>query len=86
MKNRKKIDMVIIGVPVYAGRVPAFLIDYFSKVRGNQTKAVFIVVYDRCIKKCPVNAKAILQENFIQFTRGLIDKFSNIRHEPELFL
>lgn len=38
-------DLVIIGVPVYAGRVPRFLIDYFAKVKGNNTKAVFIVVY-----------------------------------------
>lgn len=38
-------DLVIIGVPVYAGRVPRFLTDYFSKVKGNNTKAVFIVVY-----------------------------------------
>ena len=212
-------DLIIIGVPVYAGRVPEFLIDYFAKVKGNQTKAVFIVVYGnrdyedallelkdifeengfigiaggafigehsytsklatgrpdnndlkyarefgmkikeilnneknqnqteikelsvkgnypykerkpqqpiapetndkctncgicaahcpmgaidtlnfrvvdatkcvkccRCIKKCPVNAKAIKQESFIQFTQGLIDKFSNTRREPEIFL
>ena len=49
--NRKKSitfdsnDLVIIGVPVYAGRVPKFLIDYFSKIKGNQTPAVFITVY-----------------------------------------
>lgn len=208
-------DLVIIGVPVYAGRVPEFLIDYFAKVKGNQTKAVFIVVYGnrdyedallelkdtfkqngfigiaggafigehsyttklatgrpdnddlkfarefgmkvkellnnennqikslivkgnypykerksqlpvapetndkctncgicathcpmgaidlqnykvvdaakcvkccRCIKRCPVNAKSIKQELFIQFTQGLIDKFSTTRHESELFL
>jgi ferredoxin/flavodoxin len=209
-------DVVIIGVPVYAGRVPGFLPEYFTKVRGNQTRAVFIVVYGNrdyedallelkdtfeqngfigiaggafigehsytaklaagrpdkddlnsarefgikikerlskedqvkieklvvkgnypykerkpqqpvapetndkcincgicashcpmgaidlsdfriadetkcikccsCIKRCPVNAKAIKQEAFIQFTQGLIDKFSATRHEPELFL
>jgi ferredoxin len=38
-------DLVIIGVPVYGGRVPAFLIDYFTRVKGNNTVAVFIVVY-----------------------------------------
>lgn len=38
-------DLVIIGVPVYGGRVPAFLTDYFTRVKGNNTAAVFIVVY-----------------------------------------
>lgn len=38
-------DLVIIGVPVYAGRVPKFLIDYFSNIKGNRTPAVFITVY-----------------------------------------
>lgn len=38
-------DLVIIGVPVYVGRVPGFLIDYFAKIKGNNTKAVFITVY-----------------------------------------
>lgn len=49
--NRKKPvsfdsnDVVIVGVPVYAGRVPKFLIDYFFNVKGNRTPAVFIAVY-----------------------------------------
>lgn len=38
-------DLVIVGVPVYSGRVPEFLIDYFEKVKGNKTLAVFIAVY-----------------------------------------
>jgi len=38
-------DLVIVGVPVYAGRVPAFLIDYLKKIKGNNTPAIFIVVY-----------------------------------------
>ncbi|MCF8012333.1 MAG: EFR1 family ferrodoxin [Clostridiales bacterium] len=38
-------ELVIVGVPVYAGRVPDFLIDYFEKVKGNNTPAIFIVVY-----------------------------------------
>lgn len=41
-------DLVIIGVPVYAGRVPQFLIDYFCKVKGNHTPAVFVTVYGNC--------------------------------------
>lgn len=207
-------DLLIVGVPVYAGRIPSFLSNYFSKVKGNDTKAVFIVVYGNrdyddallelkdiferngfigiaggafvgehsyttklatgrpdvndlnfalefgrkireklndatqrtdlilkgkfpykekkpaqliapvtsdnciecgicanhcqmeaikfsnykdidaskcikccsCIKKCPVAAKSINDETFIKFTRGLIDNFSSVRHEPEFFI
>jgi ferredoxin/flavodoxin len=38
-------DLVIIAAPVYAGRVPRFLGDYFAKIKGNNAKAVFVVVY-----------------------------------------
>lgn len=38
-------DIVIMGVPVYAGRVPEFLVNYFDKIKGDKTLAVFIVVY-----------------------------------------
>ena len=50
-KNRKNSikfnegDLVIFGVPVYSGRVPDLLLDYFEKIEGNNTKAVFLVVY-----------------------------------------
>lgn len=44
--NFKENDVVIIGVPVYAGRVPEFLSEYFSeKIHGNNAYAVLIVVY-----------------------------------------
>ncbi len=38
-------DLVIIGVPVYAGRVPLFLMDFLQKVKGNNTPAIFVTVY-----------------------------------------
>ena len=38
-------ELVIIGVPVYAGRVPGFLKDYLLKVKGKNTPAIFITVY-----------------------------------------
>src|SRR6056297_3543569 len=50
-KNRKNSikfnegDLVIFGVPVYSGRVPDLLLEYFNKIKGNNTKAVFVVVY-----------------------------------------
>lgn len=38
-------DLVVIGVPVYGGRVPKFLTDFFMNVKGNNTAAVFVTVY-----------------------------------------
>jgi len=38
-------DLVIVGVPVYGGRVPALAADYLANVKGDKTAAVFIAVY-----------------------------------------
>lgn len=38
-------DLVIVGVPVYSGRIPGFLTEYFREIKGKNTPAVFIVVY-----------------------------------------
>lgn len=38
-------DLVIISVPVYKGRIPDFLAEYFQHFKGNNAKAVFTVVY-----------------------------------------
>ncbi len=38
-------DVVIVGVPVYAGRVPVFLMEYLSKFKGSNTPAIFVTVY-----------------------------------------
>lgn len=38
-------DLVIIGVPVYAGRIPKLVADYFEDIKGDNTLAVFVVVY-----------------------------------------
>lgn len=38
-------ELVIIGVPVYSGRIPAFLEEYFSGFKGKNTPAVFVVLY-----------------------------------------
>ncbi|WP_313129341.1 EFR1 family ferrodoxin [Anaerocolumna sp.] len=65
-------DVVIIGVPVYAGRVPGFLTEYFTKVKGNQTKAVFIVVYgNRDYEDALLELKDTLEQNgFIGIAGG----------------
>lgn len=38
-------DIVIIGVPVYAGRVPNVLLKYLNSIKGNGALAIPIVVY-----------------------------------------
>ena len=38
-------DVVIVGVPVYAGRVPNILLKYLNSIKGNGALAVPVVVY-----------------------------------------
>lgn len=38
-------DVVVFGVPVYAGRVPNVLVNYIGTVRGNGAAVVPVVVY-----------------------------------------
>jgi ferredoxin/flavodoxin len=40
-----KEDLVIFGVPVYAGRVPNVLLKYLDSMRGNGALAVAVVVF-----------------------------------------
>ncbi|UWG97099.1 EFR1 family ferrodoxin [Dehalobacter sp. DCM] len=65
-------DIVIVGVPVYAGRVPSFLSDYFTRVKGNNTPAVFVVVYgNRHYDDALLELKNIFEDNgFIGIAAG----------------
>lgn len=38
-------DYVVVGVPVYAGRIPLEMEKYFNAMKGNDTPAVCVVVY-----------------------------------------
>ncbi|MEG1754447.1 MAG: ferredoxin, partial [Christensenella sp.] len=38
-------DLVVFGVPVYAGRVPNVLLKYLQTIKGNGATVVPIVVY-----------------------------------------
>jgi len=38
-------DIIVIGVPVYAGRVPNVLLHYLRSVVGNGARAIAVVVY-----------------------------------------
>lgn len=40
-----KNDIVIIGVPVYAGRVPNILLKYLDSINGNGAIAIAVVLY-----------------------------------------
>ena len=38
-------DLVILGAPVYGGRIPQVAVNRLSKIRGKNTPAVVVVVY-----------------------------------------
>jgi len=38
-------DIVLVGVPVYAGRVPNVLVQYLNTIKGNGALAIAVVVY-----------------------------------------
>lgn len=38
-------DVVVVGMPVYGGRVPAVVIDALSHLKGNGAAAIALVVY-----------------------------------------
>ena len=38
-------DPVVIGMPVYAGRLPSIAVERFASVRGSETPAIAVVVY-----------------------------------------
>ncbi|WP_028828367.1 flavodoxin family protein [Proteocatella sphenisci] len=38
-------DIVVIGLPVYAGRVPNILLEYLNSIEGNGALAVALVLY-----------------------------------------
>jgi len=38
-------DLVILGMPVYSGRLPNIAAEFFRGIQGNRTPAVFVVLY-----------------------------------------
>lgn len=56
-------DLLILGLPVYAGRLPSFLADYLKSFRGDRTPLVSLVVYgNRAFDDALVELKDILEE------------------------
>lgn len=67
-----KDDIVLIGVPTYAGRVPKILQEYFDDIKGNQTLAIFIVTYgNRAYEDALLELKESFEsKGFIGFAAG----------------
>lgn len=57
-------DIVIIGVPVYAGRIPNVLLKYLNSIKGNGALAISVVVYgNRNYDDALIELKDILELN-----------------------
>ncbi len=59
-----KDEMVLMGAPVYAGRIPKDAADYFKTLKGNGTPVVLTVVYgNREFEDALLELKNITSEN-----------------------
>ncbi len=65
-------DLVIVGVPVYAGRVPGFLVPFFEKIHGQRTWVVPVVSYgNRAYDDALLELKDLFEHNgFISLAAG----------------
>ncbi|MCB2290754.1 EFR1 family ferrodoxin [Clostridium sp. CS001] len=64
-------DLLIIGVPVYAGRVPNVLLKYLNTITGNGALAVPVVVYgNRNYDDALIELKDILELNGFKVIGG----------------
>lgn len=64
-------DLVILGVPVYAGRVPNVLLKFLSTVSGSGAKAVAVVLYgNRNYDDALIEFKDILESDGFDVIAG----------------
>ena len=57
-------DLLVVGIPVYAGRIPAVAIGALNRFKGNKTPAVIACVYgNRDYDDALLELKDILQTN-----------------------
>jgi len=67
----QKEDIVIVGTPVYAGRVPNVLLKYLSTISGNGACAIPVVVYgNRNYDDALIELKDILELNGFKVIAG----------------
>ena len=64
-------DIVILGVPVYAGRVPNILLKYLNSITGNGALAVPVVLYgNRNYDDALIELKDILESDGFKVIAG----------------
>lgn len=67
----KEGDLVVAGVPVYAGRIPNVLLSYLDTLAGNGALAVAVVVYgNRDYDDALIELKDILTEHGFKVIAG----------------
>ncbi len=67
----KSNDILLIGVPVYSGRVPNILLSYLNTIKGNNTLAIPIVLYgNREYEDALLELNDILIENGFNVIAG----------------
>jgi len=67
----EKDDLVIAGIPVYAGRVPNVLLKFLNTLSGNEATAVAVVLYgNRNYDDALIEFKDILEVNGFQVVAG----------------
>jgi len=66
-----KDDVVVVGVPVYAGRVPNVLLKYLNTISGNGALAIAVVVYgNRHYDDALIELKDILEADGFKVVAG----------------
>ena len=64
-------DLVVFGVPVYAGRVPNVLLKYLNGMMGNGASAIAVVVYgNRHYNDALIELKDILESKGMKVVAG----------------
>lgn len=67
----KKNDLVVIGLPVYGGRLPMNLDDFFSVLKGKNTPAIALVMYgNREYEDALIELKIRLEERGFKVIAG----------------
>lgn len=70
--NLERDDVLILGLPVYGGRIPSFLDNNLNKIKGDNTLAIITAVYgNRDYDDALIEMKNILKSNgFITIAAG----------------
>jgi len=64
-------DLVVVGIPVYAGRVPNVLLKYLKGIRGNGALAIAVVVYgNRHYDDALIELRDVLEFNGLKVIAG----------------